>query len=50
LKERQPDVFKRMVQAYEKWNATMLPERNDIRTGPLGYAGELADHFGVQRK
>jgi len=50
LKERQPDVFKRMVQAYEEWNATMLPDRDDIRSGPLGYADELADHVGVQRK
>jgi hypothetical protein len=38
------------VQAYEEWNATMLPDRDDIRSGPLGYADELADHVGVQRK
>jgi arylsulfatase A-like enzyme len=50
LKERQADVFKRMVQAYEEWSATMLPDRNDVTSGPLGYADELADHFGVQRK
>ena len=50
LKERQPDVFKRMVQAYEEWNATMLPDRDDISSRPLGYADELADHVGVQRK
>jgi arylsulfatase A-like enzyme len=50
LKERQPEVFKRMVQDYAEWNATMLPDRNDIGSGPLGYADELADHVGVQRK
>jgi arylsulfatase A-like enzyme len=50
LKERQPDVFKRMVQAYEEWNATMLPDRDDIRSTTLGFADELADHVGVQRK
>ncbi len=50
LKDRQPEVFRRMVAAYEEWNATMLPDRDDIRTGPLGYADELADHYGVQRK
>ena len=50
LKEREPEVFKRMVQAYDEWNATMLPEVNDVSTGPLGYADQVADHFGVQRK
>ena len=50
LKARQPDVFKRMVQSYEEWNATMLPDQGDVSSGPLGYADELADHAGVQRK
>jgi arylsulfatase A-like enzyme len=50
LKERQPDVFKQMVQNYEEWNAAMLPDASDVNSGPLGYADELADHFGVQRK
>jgi arylsulfatase A-like enzyme len=50
LKERQPDVFKRMVETYAEWNATMLPEIDGVNTGPLGFADELADHFGVQRK
>ncbi len=49
LKERQPDVFKRMKDAWEEWNSTMLPDRADIRSSPLGYADELADHFGVIR-
>jgi hypothetical protein len=38
-----------MVASWEEWNATMLPDRNDVRTSPLGYADELADHFGVER-
>ena len=25
LKDRQPDVYKRLVAEYEAWNATMLP-------------------------
>jgi len=39
-----------LVKDYEDWNAAMLPDRDDISTGPLGYADELADHFGVERK
>ncbi len=50
LKDRQPDVFKRLKQNYAEWNATMLPDVNDVSSGPLGYADELADHFGVTRK
>ncbi len=50
LKVRQPEVFARMVAAWDEWNATMLPENNDVNSGPLGYADQLADHFGVRRK
>jgi len=50
LKQRNPDVYRRLVADYEAWNATMLPDSPDISTGPLGYSDELADHFGVQRK
>jgi arylsulfatase A-like enzyme len=50
LKQRKPEVFHRLVADYEAWNATMLPDSPDIRSGPLGYSDELADHFGVQRK
>jgi arylsulfatase A-like enzyme len=49
LKKRQPELFKRMTQAWDEWNATMLPDRDDIGSGPLGYADELADHFGALR-
>ena len=50
LKDRQPEVFRRMVAAYEEWNATMLPDVNDVRSGPFGYADGVADHMGIQRK
>ncbi len=50
LKQRDAEVFERMQQAWEEWNMTMLPDRNDVRSGPLGYADELADHYGVKRK
>ncbi len=47
LRERQPEVYRRLVQAYENWNATMLPEQ------PLPNGGftadQLADHFGNER-
>ncbi len=49
LKGRQPDVFQRMVKDYEAWDATMLPDMNGVSTSPLGYADELADHYGVTR-
>ena len=49
LKNRQPEVYRRLVQDYENWNATMLPDRSDISSGPAGYADELADHIGVRR-
>jgi len=49
LKGRQPDVFQRMVKDYEAWEATMLPDMNGVNSGPLGYADEVADHFGVTR-
>ncbi len=47
LKERQADVYSRMVADYEAWNRTMLPDIPGVTTGPLGYADELADHYGV---
>jgi arylsulfatase A-like enzyme len=50
LKHRQPEVFSRMLADYEAWNAGMLPDIPEISSGPLGYADELADHFGVERK
>ncbi len=49
LKNRQPEVFQRMVKDYQAWDATMLPDMNGVNTSPLGYADELADHYGVTR-
>lgn len=45
LKERQPQVYKRLVAEYEAWNATMLPEN------PKSYSEKIigkqwADHYG----
>ena len=50
LKERQPDVYRRMVNDYETWNATMLPEDPQSGTAPMGNASQLADHYGVIRR
>ena len=49
LKQRQPAVYEKFVADYEAWNASMLPDRPDVNTGPLGYSDELADHFGIVR-
>jgi arylsulfatase A-like enzyme len=49
LKQRQPEVYRKLVADHEAWNAGMLPDRPDISTGPLGFSDELADHFGVAR-
>jgi arylsulfatase A-like enzyme len=43
LKDRQPDLYRRLVQDYERWNAGMLPQRQ----GGIGIqAGNIADHIG----
>lgn len=46
LKDRQPDVYKRLAAEYEAWNATMLPENPGTNSDEFS-ARELADHFGV---
>jgi len=44
LKERQPDVYSRLVQDYENWQATMLPE--DPAAATFGFRpNQMADHF-----
>jgi arylsulfatase A-like enzyme len=49
LKDRQPEVYKRLVAEYEAWHATMLPE--DPQSYSDGFtADQLADHFGVKRR
>jgi len=47
LKNRQPEVYRRLVQDYENWNATMLPEQPRANGGFT--ADQLADHFGNER-
>ncbi len=47
LKERQPQVYKRLVAEYDAWNGTMLPEN------PSSYSEKIngkqwADHYGNQ--
>jgi arylsulfatase A-like enzyme len=49
LKERQPDVYRRMVNDYETWSATMLPEDAGANSSSF-FGSQLADHFGNERK
>jgi arylsulfatase A-like enzyme len=49
LKDRQPEVYKRLADAYEAWNANMLPE--DPKSGSITFTSDqLADHFGNKAK
>ena len=52
LKERQKDVYDRLVAEWHAWNATMLPEIDESTTD--NFTGDqLADHIGdteVQRQ
>jgi arylsulfatase A-like enzyme len=46
LKDRQPDLYRKLVSEYETWNATMLPESPESSSS--GFSGkQLADHFGI---
>jgi arylsulfatase A-like enzyme len=46
LKDRFPEVYKRLVAAWHEWSETMLPL--DPNSYTLGFSGsELADHFGA---
>jgi len=48
LKERQKDIYDRIVAEWHEWNATMLPEVDESNTG--GFTGdELADHIGAPK-
>ena len=47
LKDRQPEVYRRLVQDYENWSATMLAEQPRPNGGFT--ADQLADHFGNER-
>ena len=46
LKTRHPEVFARLSAEWNAWNATMLPEVKESRTGGIT-ADEQADHVGA---
>jgi len=47
LKDREPAIFRDLVQKYRDWNSTMLPLDYDANSG--GFTGSMmADHFGVK--
>jgi arylsulfatase A-like enzyme len=48
LKDREPEVYRRLVSDYENWNATMLPLDPASSTASFT-ADQLADHFGNTR-
>jgi arylsulfatase A-like enzyme len=50
LKDRQPEVYRKLVNEYETWAATMLPEDPAANTGSFGYANQVADRPGITRK
>jgi arylsulfatase A-like enzyme len=48
LKQRRPEIYRRLVREWHDWNATMLPEIEESFTGAFS-GQELADHFGAKR-
>jgi arylsulfatase A-like enzyme len=48
LKDRQPEIYRKLVSEYEAWNATMLPENPEASSSGFNGA-QLADHYGVLR-
>jgi arylsulfatase A-like enzyme len=49
LKDRQPEVYRKLVTDYETWNATMLPEDHQAYTHTF-FDSDMADHYGNKRK
>jgi hypothetical protein len=49
LNERQPDIYRRLVNDYETSSATMLPEDGGATSSSFS-GSQLADHFGDERK
>ena len=48
LKERLPEIYRRLVADYQKWNQTMLALDPTAHTN--GFSGDqLADHYGITR-
>jgi arylsulfatase A-like enzyme len=48
LKERNKEIYVRLVSEWNDWNATMLPEVAESNTGNFSGA-ELADHIGTPK-
>lgn len=48
LKERQKDVYHRIVREWHEWNSSMLPEIKESFTASFD-GKHLADHFGAKR-
>jgi len=48
LKERQKDVYHRLIREWYDWNASMLPEIKESFTGSFS-GKQLADHFGAKK-
>jgi len=48
LKDRQRDVYHRIVREWYDWNASMLPEIKESFTGSFD-GQQLADHFGAKK-
>ena len=48
LKDRQKDVYRRLVREWYEWNSSMLPEIKESFTA--GFSGQqLADHIGAKK-
>jgi hypothetical protein len=47
LKDRQPEVYRRLVEEYENWSARMLPEDPQANSGSFS-PSQLADHYSPQ--
>lgn len=48
MKDREPQIYQRLVSEYRRWNAGMLP--TDPNSTSESFTGkEVADHFGVRR-
>jgi arylsulfatase A-like enzyme len=48
LKERQKDIYHKLIREWYDWNSTMLPEIKESYTASFS-GDQLADHFGANR-
>jgi arylsulfatase A-like enzyme len=49
LRDRQPELYRKLVTEYEQWNATMLPEDPGATSHAL-FGDQVADHYGNKKK